>query len=76
MCANDHLPPHRVRMRGEELNFNTPTPMCLHGMHRDNPCVTKQGIFIMKKVLNPELKGDESAKNVPNNKSEHMSAHK
>jgi hypothetical protein len=42
--------------------------MCLHGMHRDNPCVTKQGIFIMKKVLNPELKVDESAKYVPNNK--------
>jgi hypothetical protein len=49
--------------------------MCPHGMHRDNPCVTKQGIFIMKKVLNPELKVDESAKYVPNNKFEHMPAH-
>jgi hypothetical protein len=35
-------------------------------MHRDNPCVTKQGIFFMKKVLNPKLKVDESAKNDPN----------
>jgi len=30
--------------------------MCHHGKHGDNPCVTKQRIFIMKKVLNPELK--------------------
>ena len=33
--------------------------MCLHAMHRDNRCVTKQGIFIVKKVLNLELKVDE-----------------
>jgi len=44
-------------------------------MHRDNRCVTKQGIFIVKKVLNLELKVDESAKYVTNNTFEHMSAH-
>ena len=49
--------------------------MCLHAMHRDNRCVTKQGIFIVKKVLNLELKVDESAKYVTNNTFEHMSAH-
>ena len=73
MCDTDQLPPHGVRMRGAKFKHHHP-PMCL--MHRDNPCVTKQGIFIMKTVLNPELKVDEPAKNVPNNKSEHMPAHK
>jgi len=75
VCEADHLPPHKVRMRGAKFQHHHPT-MCLYGMQRDNPCVTKQGIFIMKKALNPELKVDESAKNVPNNKFEHMSAHK
>jgi hypothetical protein len=48
-------------MRGAKFQHYHPT-MCLYGMQRDNPCVTKQGIFIMKKVLNSELKVDESAK--------------